>query len=985
MPVPILAHEAGVAAALAAQVAAIDSAPDAGEARQLLVRCLFSAQAEAAPGHHMSLPLPPGLSGLRHGNGAASRGGTPNPLAAAPIPHALRWWAYQHLSGGAELWRQHRGLYRALLRHGPGPADVTVRHDVHRTYPWVTFFGPRTRPGPGQSQLYRILTAYSHLDPAVGYTQGMNFLAALLLLCGVREEAAFFAFASLLLRTNMRQFYMHGLPLCLTAHEALAELLRRRKPRLAAHLDGLGVLPALYATPWLMSAFVSSPLPPSSVFAVLDCLLLEAVATPPVQTGGLEAFQGCALAPIPPLVAEARAERPSGHPHSRAAPGSRPATAGNNSERRSGGGTFSRAPPAGDARAGQGVELVPASGATPGTDNDGIARRASAARRRVSMSDTVSALPPGALQLMHPGATLDGRLAGGVLAPVAAAGEAQSSSMVSGGERLVSAASPPAGGAQVAVPTLTGEATLLHRHHPSRRGSFRMPRPARATDIPPTLLRCCLAILSVLEPRLLAADDPDGVMVLLRGDTRRRSVRSLIAPPPQQQLLPPVEPCADGEGAEGHGEHRVAEAVAAAAVDSAQPPALAAVAGTDDAAADGDAPTPNVAALDVASPTPAAAAELGSITPAAVPPAIRHAAESRSAPSSPLPSSGRGAAAQPAPVAAVERPPLRREPSAPVLESVAAQPLHATPVFALRPESSMREFGAARAGPPHRVDAGGITREDAAPRGVRGSSAAGTVGGGGGDERGSVSAVGLAWSDSASADTEASDSGRVGGSHGADAAAVGPDASVLAAVGLADQLPAAHSRGASLPVSGSRVEPPRLRAVFQASIGVPLSAHPGEASAGIGALPVPRAHRLALMSKGGPSATTVMYCDDRECEAWELPLPFLQALRSRAAHVSATELELIERRLAAARGPAVLATAATNSGGGGGGVLSGWRRRHGRGRSHSATAATLRAPLPDATGPHAQPLVAGTAAATSEAAQVPSTSVSAVAVSTAAL
>jgi len=49
---------------------------------------------------------------------------------------------------------------------------------------------PRARPGPGQSQLYRLLTAYSHLDPEVGYTQGMNFLAALLLAVGLNEQVS---------------------------------------------------------------------------------------------------------------------------------------------------------------------------------------------------------------------------------------------------------------------------------------------------------------------------------------------------------------------------------------------------------------------------------------------------------------------------------------------------------------------------------------------------------------------------------------------------------------------------------------------------------------------------------------------------------------------------------------------------------------------------------------------------------------------------
>ena len=193
------------------------------------------------------------------------------------IPHALRWWAYQHLSGGAELEATFPGLYRLLLHLGPSKTqDLTIRFDAHRTFPYMPFFGTASRPGPGQSQLYRIAVAYSHLDPALGYTQGCNFIIALLLLAGLSEEAAFYAFAGLLLRLRLRLFYGHGLPLAMAALGALEALLRARAPVLQAHLEAQGVLPVLYATPWLLSFWVSSPLPASTLLCCMDLLLLEA-------------------------------------------------------------------------------------------------------------------------------------------------------------------------------------------------------------------------------------------------------------------------------------------------------------------------------------------------------------------------------------------------------------------------------------------------------------------------------------------------------------------------------------------------------------------------------------------------------------------------------------------------------------------------------------------------------------------------------------
>jgi hypothetical protein len=186
------------------------------------------------------------------------------------IPHAHRWFAYQHLSGGAEIEGQFPLLYSYLLRLGPSPTqDLTIRFDCHRTFPSMPFFGPVDRPGPGQSQLYRIAVAYSHMDSELGYTQGMNFIIALLLLAGLSEDAAFYAFCGIMLRMRLRLFYLHGLPLAISAHATISELLRTRKPALHAHLEDQGVLPVLYSTPWLLSFWVSSPLPPSTILCVL--------------------------------------------------------------------------------------------------------------------------------------------------------------------------------------------------------------------------------------------------------------------------------------------------------------------------------------------------------------------------------------------------------------------------------------------------------------------------------------------------------------------------------------------------------------------------------------------------------------------------------------------------------------------------------------------------------------------------------------------
>lgn len=88
------------------------------------------------------------------------------------------------------------GRYDTLVaaRQAKGP-DKQIALDVHRTMPTNLLFGGQ---GPGVAQLQRMLEAYSVYNPMYGYCQGMNNLAALLLLTYTHEEDAFWALAGLI-------------------------------------------------------------------------------------------------------------------------------------------------------------------------------------------------------------------------------------------------------------------------------------------------------------------------------------------------------------------------------------------------------------------------------------------------------------------------------------------------------------------------------------------------------------------------------------------------------------------------------------------------------------------------------------------------------------------------------------------------------------------------------------------------------------------
>ena len=79
-----------------------------------------------------------------------------------------------------------------------------IARDINRTFPTHIFF--RELDGMGQRSLLNVLKAYSVHNPAVGYCQGMGFIAGLLLL-HMREEAAFWLLTRLTSAYEMEGLY----------------------------------------------------------------------------------------------------------------------------------------------------------------------------------------------------------------------------------------------------------------------------------------------------------------------------------------------------------------------------------------------------------------------------------------------------------------------------------------------------------------------------------------------------------------------------------------------------------------------------------------------------------------------------------------------------------------------------------------------------------------------------------------------------------
>eukprot|EP00040_Diaphanoeca_grandis_P043805 m.10316 g.10316 ORF g.10316 m.10316 type:complete len:638 (-) comp8245_c0_seq1:227-2140(-) len=130
------------------------------------------------------------------------------------------------------------------------------------------------KDGPGQQSLFNMLAVYARVNRAVGYCQGMAYIAAVLLM-NLPEEEAFWGFYVLMESPNHFVGYFDE-KLTRVQHEAalFEEILSFEMPDLSKHMKDMCIHPLMYVTPWLMCAFTALPLW-DTVLAIWDMMLFK--------------------------------------------------------------------------------------------------------------------------------------------------------------------------------------------------------------------------------------------------------------------------------------------------------------------------------------------------------------------------------------------------------------------------------------------------------------------------------------------------------------------------------------------------------------------------------------------------------------------------------------------------------------------------------------------------------------------------------------
>ncbi|KAG6446469.1 uncharacterized protein LOC115441105 isoform X2 [Manduca sexta] len=250
-----------------------------------------SARASAAGENGARFGVTPGGDGEGPGEGGYAEWLHAMRLVArlpAGVPHHFRkklWLtlAERHLTARAIDWSTAEGAcFRGTAQPDDAELGAQIIKDLHRTG-CSLFCGTEGREN--QAMLRRVLLAYARWNKEVGYCQGFNMLAAIILEVMDKSESDSLKVMIYLVEAVLPEGYfaddLRGLSADMAAFR---DLLRLRLPRLAQHMDylqkisdGGGVeppLPDVFTMQWFLTLYATW-LPRESLLRIWDLILLD--------------------------------------------------------------------------------------------------------------------------------------------------------------------------------------------------------------------------------------------------------------------------------------------------------------------------------------------------------------------------------------------------------------------------------------------------------------------------------------------------------------------------------------------------------------------------------------------------------------------------------------------------------------------------------------------------------------------------------------
>ncbi|KAJ5451061.1 hypothetical protein N7491_000243 [Penicillium cf. griseofulvum] len=192
-------------------------------------------------------------------------------LIRVGLPNRLRGEIWE-LTSGSLFLRLHSPMqYQQTLAKFEGQESLAIdeiEKDLNRSLPEY----PGFQSEEGIGRLRRVLTAYSWIDPEIGYCQAMNIVVAALLI--YMSEAQAFFLLSVLCDRLLPGYYSTTMYGTLLDQKVFESLVEKTMPVLWDHLTKSDVQLSVVSLPWFLSLYINS-MPLVFAFRVLDVFFLE--------------------------------------------------------------------------------------------------------------------------------------------------------------------------------------------------------------------------------------------------------------------------------------------------------------------------------------------------------------------------------------------------------------------------------------------------------------------------------------------------------------------------------------------------------------------------------------------------------------------------------------------------------------------------------------------------------------------------------------